>query len=248
METKKFIKLHKRSPAKILLFDIEATGLRADFGFMLTFSWKLLGDKSAKVSTVLDHAHGRYVNDKLLVWKAYQVMKEADIWVGWYSSRFDVQFVQTRLLKHYGIAMPPVPQVDGWWIARTKLRLHSNRLASVQQFLELPTAKTPLKPEHWVKGAQGHPASVKYIAEHNLADVECLEQAYLQLRPLITNHPSVNIAAGDSDGCPCCGSPKFHKVREKWNRITYAPLYRCHDCGAWSQGKMQKINGAFELR
>jgi uncharacterized protein YprB with RNaseH-like and TPR domain len=210
---------------------------------MISFGWKFLGEKNAHVKTVLDYPHNRYLTDKRLIQDVYDIMSGADIWVGHYSTRFDTPFVQTRLLAHYSKCLPPVPQIDTWWIARTKLKLHSNRLASIQQFLELPTSKTPLKPEHWVKATQGHPESIKYISEHNLADVECLEQAYMRLRPLIHNHPSVNCAAGNSDGCPVCGSLKVHHVRERWNRITLAPLFKCTDCGAWSQGNMEKIKG-----
>lgn len=248
MKIQEMIRLHKRAPAKVLLFDLETTNLSADFGWIICWGWKWLGEKEAHTKSVLDFPHGHYWTDRHLLKHIYDEVKQADIVVGWYSSRFDWPYLQSRLLVNTGKILPPMPHVDGWWIARKKMKLHSNRLNSVQNFLNLPTAKTPLMPDHWVRAQQGHREAVRYIQEHCHNDVECLEQAYLLIRPLCPAHPNVSIAAMNCDGCPVCGSPRVIHKKDKFNRVTQSPLYQCVDCKSWSQGKPERIFGEKRLR
>jgi hypothetical protein len=58
--------------------------------------------------------------------------------------------------------------MDTYPIARNKLKLHSNRLDSIAQALNITKVKkTPLSSEHWMKGALGNPDALKYILKHN---------------------------------------------------------------------------------
>jgi uncharacterized protein YprB with RNaseH-like and TPR domain len=248
MKPDQLYRLHTGTPARVLIFDLETTNLSADFGWIICWGWKWLGEKNAHVKSVLDFKHGAYVTDKHLLTQIYGEVKQADLVVGWYSSRFDWPYLQSRLLLAQGRILPPIPHVDGWWTARKKLKLHSNRLDSVQKFLQLPTPKTAILPTHWTLAQQGHHQSIEYIKQHCYYDVECLEQAYLVLRPLVQGHPNVSLSKLTCDHCPVCGSPRVSHVKDKFNRVTQSPLYRCVDCKAWSQGKPERIMGELRLR
>lgn len=138
--------------------------------------------------------------------------------------------------------MPPVPHIDGWEIARSKLKLHSNRLASVSSFLDIEE-KTPLNGPIWIKASAGDPSALKYVIKHCDQDVLVLEQAFERIRQLATTGPNLSLLVGQPGGCPRCGSDKLQK---RGYRIAVTQMYQrlqCQSCGAWSQGKSEKVKG-----
>lgn len=228
---------------RILFWDIESTGLVANFGRMLCFGYKYLGDPKTHVISVTDfkkpflHKHH---NDYHVVEAAKRVLEQAGAWCTWYGSRFDVPFVQTRLLKHGLTPLPsPFPHIDGWRIARDKLKLSSNRLASVSDFLGLED-KTPLNGEIWNNASAGDPKAIKYVVEHCRQDVVVLEQAYLKLRPLITSHPVLRKLDTDSQNpCAVCGEENTKIKRGKRVAVNKVyQQYQCRGCGHWSSTRL----------
>lgn len=239
---------------KIVLFDIEATGLVANFGRMLSFAWKSLGDKNVKSQTLATFA-ARFrkdpTDDSELVRTAVKVLTDADMVVSWYGKRFDVPFIQTRALFHNtrGASVrnpirfiPPVAHIDGWETARPKLRLNSNRLESVAEFLGV-NSKTRLDPPLWQAAAAGNRGALRYVREHNIEDVVTLEKVYEYIKPLVSGHPNVNIITGGRVNCPVCGGARLEKRGYRPARVRRTPRLRCLECGAWSVGASERIEG-----
>jgi uncharacterized protein YprB with RNaseH-like and TPR domain len=226
--------------SKVLLFDIEATNLSANFGFMLSFGYKWLGDKKPTIVSIADfpHAFGRdCTNDKELVKVIAPVLNAADMWVTWYGERFDVPFVQTRRLLQGLGPVADRPHFDGWRVAKYRLRYTSNRLDTVSRSLpldedEVRKLKTPLEDRHWVRGAAGHRPSLEYIDKHCAADVEVLEQVYKKLRPFSASMPSLAVMDGVK-GCPACGSERTQKRGFKATATTVRRQRQCQDCEHW---------------
>jgi DNA polymerase elongation subunit (family B) len=239
MSTKLIVpKVITNKKPKIVFWDLETTNLNANFGYLLCTGYKELGDKKAKVISISDFPSFKSdpTNDKFLVEEFRKVLAEADVTLGWYSSRFDVPYMSSRLLYHGLDVLPPTPHIDLWRTARYKLRLNSNRLASVAAFLDLEE-KTPLTGPIWIKAAAGDKKSIEYVKEHCLQDVEVLEQAYLKLRPLVAQHPNLGLMSGRDFHCPYCGSSKLQK---RGFLVTPTRRYQrqhCQSCGAWSKDK-----------
>lgn len=223
---------------KIVLWDLETTNLNANFGYLLCFGWKILGEKKTNAISITEFPQFKKdpTNDRSLVKAAYSELANADAWVTWYGSRFDVPYLSSRLLYHKLPFLPPVPHIDGWWIARKHLRLNSNRLASVSSFLDIEE-KTPLDGPTWIRAAAGHEKSIKYVVEHCLQDVVVLEEAYLRIRPLMRTHPNLNVISEEANVCPTCGSKKLQKRGVSITRVATRQRYMCNACGAWSKGK-----------
>lgn len=225
---------------RILLFDIETTDLDADFGNMVAFGYRFLGDHTPpKVLSLLDFAPvctgcGRVdaVDDKALVKKAWEILSQADMWITWYGKQFDTRYVTTRGVDAHFKPLPPIPHVDLYWTARFHLKLSSNRLASVQDFLRLKTKKTTLSKRMWRRAQAGHVPSIRYIVTHCRHDVACLEEAYQRLRPFVRQHPRIR----GRDGCRVCGSEKLEK-RGTSVTVNRGPQIRlrCQACGHWEQ-------------
>lgn len=230
---------------KILLWDLECTNLNADFGYILCAGVKELGKGTVKTFSVADYPAYKKdpTNDKALVKDIRDYLSEAGAWITWYGQRFDQPFLNSRLTYHGLTPMPPVPHIDGWRIAREKLKLHSNRLASVSSFLQIEE-KTPLSGPIWIKASAGNPASLKYVIKHCKQDVLVLEQAFEHIRQLATSGPNIAIIQGkELDGCARCGESK---LQSRGYRVTVSQKYRrfqCQACGAWTHGKPEKVKG-----
>lgn len=229
---------------KICFFDIETSNLNANFGYILSFGWKFKGDKDAHVISIADYPlfEKDPTNDKLLVKDIAKILMDADIIVGHYSQRFDVPFINTRLLTNGFHPLPPIAHIDTWRICKYKMKLNSNRLDTVSKFLRVPSEKSPVDGIHWVKAMAGNRKSLAYVIKHNKLDVLVLEEVYDRIRSLTTAHPNMNIVSGKSDACPVCGvGGKLQKRGFNIARTTRSQRYQCNDCGAWSRGRPEKI-------
>lgn len=223
--------------AKILLFDVESTDLDADFGTALAFGYKFLDDKKPRVLSITEYYPpckkcGRVATDtdKLLIEDAHKIISSSDMLVSWYGKGFDIPFLNTRAVEAGLPPLPPIPHVDLYFTARTHLKLSSNRLASAQDFLQLPVSKTAILKRTWREAQAGIPSALKYVVDHCEKDVLVLEGAYLKLRPFVLTHPRV---AGLGP-CRVCGSTKLQKRGLSLLVSTKTPRQRvqCSSCGA----------------
>lgn len=187
-------------PAKILLFDLECTSLKADFGSIIAIGWKWLGDDEPVTVWT-----GSPRSDRTLVKRFLKVWNQADIMVAYNGVRFDRPYLYTKLLEH-GLEIPPnTPMVDPYFAARSNTSLSRKSLEVVARFLDLDVQKTPVSGRIWKAATHGSPAerreALVYIAEHCRLDVLVLEQVYLAFRPLMRAHPRVGTPAQ----CRHCG-------------------------------------------
>lgn len=231
---------------RILLWDTESSELVGDFGNLLCFGYKWLGDSSIRVLSLKDFPRTFQKNptdDGELVKAAYKILEAADQWVTWYGKNHDVPFVATRLIEHRHpklLVLPSVPHVDGWEIARYKMKLHSNRLASVSTFLDIDE-KTPIKPTVWRRALSGHIPSLNYVIQHCRRDVKVLEQAYQIIKPLCTTHPNVALMDG-RPGCPVCGKNALQRRGTMATTKTRWVRFQCQRCGHWTRESERKAN------
>ena len=171
--------------------DIEASNLNADFGFIL--SWCIKDNDSKKVyQGVINRADIlSYKFDKRVVEELLKTMEEFDVLYAHYGSdyRFDFPFIRTRAYNHNIEHLLPKPGSlfikDTYPIAKSKLKLHSNRLDSIARALNITdVSKTHLDSGIWMKAALGDKKSLKYVLDHNVKDVLLLERIVKKLKQL----------------------------------------------------------------
>lgn len=225
---------------KILFYDIESTDLDADFGHMLAFGYKFLGDAKPTVLSMLDtnitcSACGKVdaTSDAALVKQIIPIINSADVIVSWFGKGFDIKFINTRILDANLPPLANVPHIDLYFTARGNLKLTSNRLASVQDFLQLPTSKTPLTKRVWRRAQAGDINSIKYIVEHCEADVQVLQEAYERLKPYVRMHPHMG---GTRGACRTCGARMASKGLVNYGGIRYRRV-SCTACGRYDREK-----------
>lgn len=238
------------SKPRVICYDIEASNLDANFGMAICVGFKELG-KKAKVLSVMDYPRWKKdtTDDRPLMRDVYDVLMSADLIIGYYSKRFDLPFLNVRMLLAGLKPLPPIPHIDLYDTVRINLKLHRRRLATVTETLgiddEVDEAgettigrrKTPITGNRWIRAIAGHVPSVKYIIDHCHRDVNALEAAYLRLRPFIRLHP--NLAASgrfrtkEIGVCRYCGGEHLEWRGYRITRTNRQRRVQCGSCGAW---------------
>lgn len=233
-----------------MLLDIESSGLKGDFANAFCFGYMLHGEKKASIISTLDVVKPcrsckrvDTAQDDRLMRLVYDKICEADVVVTYYGKGFDWKFLATRMLEAGLPPLPDLPHVDLYYTAKHNLALTSNRLANVQEFLRLKTAKTQLTKRVWRRAQAGHVDAIEYIIDHCLKDVEVLDQAYQKLKPYVRQHPRMAKAVAKEGvaGCRVCGGAVQSRGRAL--TVTKGPRtrYQCQKCAAWETRPSPKI-------
>ena len=169
---------------RIGFFDIEASNLKATFGYMFTYCIKELDGKLI-ANSVTPKEIRNYVFDKRLMEDLCDDLRKFDRVVVHYgaSYKFDLPFVRTRAV-HYNLDFPLYSEVavtDTHPILKAKFKLHSNRLETACDFFDIESKGHKLIPQVWNKALAGDPKSLKYILTHNKEDVMSLEALYKKI-------------------------------------------------------------------
>lgn len=226
--------------ARILFWDLETFGMNfnADAGFIMVASYKWQGED--KVHTITRRHPGRWsrklFDDKEICQKFAEVFATADMHVTWNGTRFDVPFLQTRMLKHGLGILPPIAHEDGLRTARRTLKMRRS-LGNIQKFFELGTKKEEMNlAKVWLPAAAGDPVALKQVIKRCESDVKLLEEAYNLLAPLSNTHPNMNISEKGLQKelrCPLCTSKDVQHRGEQRALRHYRLRYHCQKCHRW---------------
>lgn len=226
----------------ITVWDTESTDLYATWGRLLCFTWMNVGDKKPSIIRISDFPLFKEdpTNDRELVKAIKKVLDKSDMWFTWFGTKHDVPLVNSRLLAHNLAPLSPAAHVDGWRVAKDKLRMPRNTLAIVSRFMGVPE-KTPIKDEMWVRARAGHLPSLNYVYEHGLQDALVTMRCYERMLPIIPNHPNVYGVNDITRQCTKCG------VEGKLKRDGYGYAqkcsyvkYYCNACHSYTRGQSIK--------
>lgn len=214
---------------RIIFWDLECFHMNWDAGVAVLFCmcWKVLGESKVHTETVWEYPGKDVLDDGPLCQRLKDILETADMWVTYNGTKFDVPFLQTRLLANGLDPLKPVAHKDLYYTAKFKLKLNRNSLLAVQNFLKLDNHKTPVDLRQWLKALTGKRDAQQEIIVHCQNDVLVLEECYIKLRPLMLSHPRLG---GDYGGCNKCGGPliknKVYWTSNKYPKITL----KCRKC------------------
>ena len=163
--------------------DIESTGLKGNWDFMLCYSLKEEGGEILG-RHLTPHEIRTYKFDKVLTKELIQDVRKFDRIITYYGSRFDIPFIKTRAEK-WGLDFPAYRdlwQTDTYDLAKRNLLLHSTRLQHVCSLLGIPSKQHPLDPDLWQRAQSGDIPSLKTVKIHCDEDVISLEKATKRLQ------------------------------------------------------------------
>jgi len=176
----------ERGFKKIGILDIESTGLRADFGYMICVCIKTVWEHSLNgpIWTVrIDDPRNKQKNDRWLTRELVKQMNTYDLLLGWNSSQFDFKFINSRGLVN-GVA-PAIKQHrrDLLYIARANFRFRNNRLTTWSELVSGNDQKTKLTPKVHMGVLRFERWAINNIVKHCKIDVRETEKVYKTLIP-----------------------------------------------------------------
>jgi uncharacterized protein YprB with RNaseH-like and TPR domain len=188
---------------KTAVYDIETTGLYADFGYVLTCCFKDVDSGEIKVFR-LDETN--------IFKKHYDLFKKGkpsgfndpDFWdvidielldlirkefekynlvLTWNGKWFDEMFLHTRLLR-CGLPglNPGVKHMDVMQLGKRVLKTRSMKQDAVKNLLRIDDEADTHSWAHWRMAAAGIPEGYNFVVDHNIKDVEQLHQIAQKLR------------------------------------------------------------------
>lgn len=224
------------SKPKIIVWDIETSwGLNANTGAIFCLAYKYLGQKKTHCISQWDFKGWKrdIFDDEKVVKSAYSVLSEADAFITHYGSRFDLPYLNSRLLAHGLTILPTVPHVDTWRISRYKLKLHNNRLNTLAEFLGVGS-KMHIGQKAWSNIMNRDVKSGKLMAKYCKQDVDILADVYDRVKTLDLVSPNYNLfVADDKVVCPHCGSFYIQYNGYRLTKTARYKRFKCNECGGW---------------
>lgn len=206
---------------------------------VMCFAAKRHGDSSRKTEFWSEFEHGA---DAMFA-RAYEILDEADIVVGYNSRRFDIPHLNREFLLRGYDPYAPIKHVDLLTVVRQQFKFASTKLDYVAQELGVGGKLKHGGFDTWLKCIAGDPDAWKLMEKYNRRDVVITDKVYSKLLGWITTHPDISAYDGLEGGCKNCGSEhlqrrgpvpgKKAKTREYWR-------FQCVDCGTWTQGSLAK--------
>lgn len=238
---------------RILIWDIECSGLRSDFGLLLCIGYKWYGEAKTHTLNIYDYPGWQkdMTDSRKLLKDFMKVYMQADMQVTFNGKMFDVKWINGKLW-HYGMPLlPPLPHVDLYFAAKTNLNMSRKSLANISSVGRFKERKfSDFDNVEWLKASVGHMQSLRSIVKHCHADLRVTEEAYDRLAPFIRTHPNT-APAGVSGVCRVCRSNKLSRRGTYLSATKVAKQrYVCKDCGAWTVRDQSKkaLVGAWPLR
>lgn len=207
--------------------------LKASITSIICAGYKWLGETTTHCINVWDTPRGRKnLHDDYDVVKAlYDELIQADCIVTHNGTRFDLKFLQTRLLYH---GLPPLPKVihiDTCNVLRTKLMLFNNKLDTAGQFLVNERKLDNGGWDLWVQVLNGSKPARKKMTQYCKQDVKLLEKIFLKLRPLIETIPNYGLFnMSEKRKCPRCGSNQIRLYGRRMLKTKVIQRLHCKHC------------------
>lgn len=159
-------------------YDIEASNLAASIGEMICVCVRPLGGPTVTFSDFTD--------DKNFVDALGRELEKYDYIIGFYSSRYDLKFINTRLMIHGFEPIRHLRHIDLYDVAKSALKLHSNRLGVVAETLVGDSLKTRVLGPEWMDALRRHDEkAMAYIIDHCQRDVKETEAVFHALKGFI---------------------------------------------------------------
>jgi uncharacterized protein YprB with RNaseH-like and TPR domain len=218
--------------ARVVGWDIECSGLKADFAFLLCAAFGVVGEKKIRLISLRQFLKGDenpLLHERELVKAVAEEYAKADVLVGHYSTGFDRPFLAAKMLEYGLPPLPNIPHIDTYYLSK-KLAISRKSLQNVAYYSGIKQTKSAVEGRLWKAAQAGNIKALKAIEHHNVVDVQVLNEVYLKLRPLMLTHPRVN----GFGPCRACGQDRLQSRGAAISSLKgHQRRYQCAGCGAW---------------
>lgn len=173
---------------KIGYLDIEATNLKANFGFILSWAMIVRNPYTNKIELKYDVVNKKDFEDSTksrkitmdarILKSLIKNIKGVNLLIGHYFhgwGKMDIPFIRTRCVYNGITDFPKYKEMrygDTWTMAHKCYSLNSYRLDAVSDMLGVKTRKTPVTGLDWQLAQRGDKASLEYVLDHNIKDAK----------------------------------------------------------------------------
>ena len=172
------IRWYEEEGLTLATFDIETSHLKANLGFIMSWSLKYRGGKIVSdIVTRKELFDGTF--DKRIVRSLLNELQNVDIIISYYGTGFDVKFLRTRALywKFLFPAYGSIFHFDVYYRARALLATHRKSLDAVTTFFGIE-GETPIRLETWQRAQYGDKKALAEVLHHNVEDVKITEKLF----------------------------------------------------------------------
>lgn len=252
---KKYRKLYpsttEQNKPKICIIDVETSAAKVycfgrynqnfgedniyeEGGKILCVSWKWVGEDKIH-SLHMTPKQIRLGYDLEIVNALYELYEQADAVVMHNAKKFDHKVIQTRVLYWLGLELPTVKVIDTLQIAKSKLRLPSNKLDSIGEYFGLGRKQKTEGIRLWADVQEGSVQAMKKMVEYCKQDVNLLDSVYHLLKGLGTANSGFNANNYFTSSIPRCKECSSLNIK-KTNRNVFTlkgkySEYKCVSCG-----------------
>lgn len=170
----------------IAVLDIETTDLDANYGYVLCAVVKKYAGPMWTFRIDSNTFNGELIgDDRKLIRELVSKLKEFDVIVTWNGNRFDMPFINTKLIR-YGLKPLGLKYYrDLCAIARARFRTSNNRLRTWGNFLLGASRKTFTTSRIRLDAIRGKKYALDFIVNHCRIDVEETERLYKKMLPFL---------------------------------------------------------------
>lgn len=244
-------KLQYKKP-KILVFDLETaatismsfgrfninlsqSNILVEGGWILCACYKWLGEDDTYFIG-LTPEEIEYQDDTNIVATLYSLFEQADAVVAHNAKKFDYKVLQTRSLFNGFGALPSVKVLDTLQMAKSKLKLPSNRLDSIGEYFGLGRKIDTGGITLWKEVQSGDEEAMQKMIEYCKQDVKLLEEVYYKIAAVTNAGTGFNAGMSYNDGkehCSVCGSDDLsHTGKYVTTTLSKFSEVQCNNCGA----------------
>ncbi len=199
-------------------------------GYILSFAYKWLGDKSVKAYSLADFKGNR----KKLVKKLHELLDQAEVVITQNGDGFDLKWANRAFIFH-GMKPPsPFKSIDTLKIARSKFNFNSNRLDDLGEYLKVGRKMKHEGFSLWRACMKGDKSAFKRMVDYNKQDIVLLESVYKKLMPW-SNKSIADVGMI----CPSCDSTDLIYRGYNMNKVFISRRLQCKNCGRWTQSSIK---------
>ena len=204
-------------------------------GYVLCWAAKWLGEKEVMFASLFEDGKDKMLGD------IYALLYEADAVIHYNGTEFDIPTLNKEFLQTGYWPPAPTIEIDLLKTVRTRLRLPSNKLAYVAEYLEIGV-KIKTDFDLWLGCMDDNAIAWGKMKRYNIQDTKLLEKLYNKLLPWIPNHPNQGLFVDSTDTlCPRCGKSGLQKRGFAYTKTQMYQRYQCGGCGSWSRARSTSL-------
>jgi DNA polymerase elongation subunit (family B) len=231
----------------------EGFGMGADISDMTHFGYLQLGEGRTAQCIHKWTTTETPESDEQVVREAFEILRNADVIVTFYGTKFDRRFINARFAK-YGLYLDPrIRHIDMHRVVKKHFKLTSNSLNNVLKFFGMET-KLALgsMQSKWYSMYKGDKEVIQEISDYCAQDVQVLANLFERLMPLVPLQLPSNLVMADpadelkNPPCPKCGIEALQKHGVFKTTVAQLQRYRCTNCGSTCSTNMhnkEKVHG-----